>query len=89
MGDVVAPAIVEVEQDQQETEPLPPSAPGVIEEESIETEAFAPNAPSAGASQEVFGGVRPPGREDRLPSFGLRSTIPFEDVGGFDDGIGM
>ena len=57
MHNVDAPAVVEVEQDQQETEPLPPSAPEVIEEESTETEAFTPNVPPAGASQEVFGGL--------------------------------
>ncbi len=36
LHDVDAPAVVEVDQDQQETEPLPPSAPKVIEEESTD-----------------------------------------------------
>lgn len=54
--------------------------------EDVEPETFAPAstneaAPSSEVSQAT---IRPPPREDRLPSFG-RNTLAFEDVG--DDGI--
>ena len=52
--------------------------------EDAESETFAPatnEAIPSGVSQAT---IRPPPREDRLPSFG-RNTLAFEDVG--DDGI--
>lgn len=56
-------------------------------EEIIESETFAPTTSNESAPPStvpVPANIRPPPREDRLPSFG-RSTLAFEDGG--DDGI--
>ncbi|XP_032788122.2 nucleoprotein TPR isoform X2 [Daphnia magna] len=53
--------------------------------EDVESEAFVPVNTNEAASSDVSQAtIRPPPREDRLPSFG-RNTLAFEDVG--DDGI--
>ena len=57
-------------------------------EELTESEAFilagSSQAPAAGSLLSPVASLRPPPREDRLPSFG-RNTLPYEDV--IDDGI--
>ena len=86
--EAVAVPVVSVQQDEGQPEHLA--------EESIEPEAFGASVaaiePSVAPATESSGdlslpgpsGLRPPVREDRLPSIG-RNTVPYEDGG--DDGI--
>lgn len=79
VANVEVPVIVEEEEavDQQQHQQA---------EEMIESEAFAPATSNEAAPSGVAvpSSIRPPPREDRLPSFG-RNTLAFEDGG--DDGI--
>ena len=90
-------ALVANEEEEESTSGVVELPPVVVEEEvavadqqppaeEIESEAFALAASSEpGPSSSVpQANIRPPPREDRLPSFG-RNTLAFEDGG--DDGI--
>ncbi|XP_057373674.1 nucleoprotein TPR-like [Daphnia carinata] len=66
-------------------EPVEEAVVQQVPAEDVESEAFVPVNTNEAASSDVSQAtIRPPPREDRLPSFG-RNTLAFEDVG--DDGI--